>query len=129
MRKAIVDSGTSLLAAPSADIKAIAKLVGAHTVLPIPPFNKEYMINCTAPGPDIVIKLGGMSYTLTKEDYTINDAGQCLFAMTGLDVRAPPPAAHTPVPIARATAHLCTRLSHRGVCGRPWRLPCVCYNR
>ena len=90
MRKAIVDSGTSLLAAPSADIKAIAKLVGAHTVLPIPPFNKEYMINCTAPGPDIVIKLGGMSYTLTKEDYTINDAGQCLFAMTGLDV--PPPA-------------------------------------
>ena len=23
--------------------------------------------------------------------------------------------------------HLCTRLSHRGVCARLWRLPCVCY--
>ena len=50
-RKAIVDSGTSLLAAPSADIKAIAKLVGAHSVLPIPPFNKEYFIDCNSPGP------------------------------------------------------------------------------
>lgn len=89
-RKAIVDSGTSLLAAPSADIKALAKAVGAHQVLPIPPFNKEYLINCTSPGPDISIKIGGREYVLTKEDYTLNDAGQCLFAMTGLDV--PPPA-------------------------------------
>ena len=33
---------------------------------------------------------GGKVYTLTKKDYVIEDAGQCLFAMTGLDV--PPPA-------------------------------------
>jgi len=89
VKKAIVDSGTSLLAAPSADIKAIAAKVGAHTVLPIPPFNKEYMINCTSPGPDIDITIGGKVYTLTKEQYIIKDAGQCLFAMTGLDVPAP----------------------------------------
>ena len=88
-RKAIVDSGTSLLAAPSADIKKIAAAVGAHTVLPIPPFNKEYFINCTSPGPDINIKLGGVDFVLTKEDYIINDGGKCLFAMTGLDVPAP----------------------------------------
>ena len=37
VKKAIVDSGTSLLAAPKADIHAIATKVGAHTVLPIPP--------------------------------------------------------------------------------------------
>jgi len=89
VRKAIVDSGTSLLAAPVADIKAIAEKVGAHTLLPIPPFNKEYFINCTSPGPDIEIGIGGKTYVLTKEDYIIRDAGKCLFAMTGLDVPAP----------------------------------------
>jgi hypothetical protein len=88
-RKAIVDSGTSLLAVPSADVASIAKLVGAHTVLPIPPFNKEYMIDCNAQAPSIDVVIGGNKYTLTKEDYIINDAGQCLFGMTGLDVPAP----------------------------------------
>merc|ERR1712070_382089 len=87
--KAIVDSGTSLLAAPKDDIKAIAKLVGAKTVLPIPPFNREYTIDCDSPGPDLDFSIGGKTYTLTKKDYVINDGGQCLFAMTGLDVPAP----------------------------------------
>ena len=59
-------------------------------MLPIPPFNKEYLIDCDSPGPDIEIHIGGKMYTLTKEQYIIKDAGQCLFAMTGLDV--PPPA-------------------------------------
>merc|ERR1711976_921039 len=62
---------------------------GAHTVLPIPPFNKEYMIDCTSAAPAIDVVLGGKKYTLEKEDYVINDAGQCLFGMTGLDVPAP----------------------------------------
>merc|ERR1739848_23251 len=70
--KAIVDSGTSLLAVPSAAIKAIAKQVGAKTVLPIPPFNKEYTIDCNSAGPDIDIKIGGKTYTLEKKDYVIN---------------------------------------------------------
>jgi len=89
VRKAIVDSGTSLLAAPTAEIEKIAKAVGAKKVLPIPPFNKEYMIDCDSPGPDLVIGIGGKSYTLTKEDYIIRDGPECLFAMTGLDVPAP----------------------------------------
>merc|ERR1712139_121739 len=87
--KAIVDSGTSLLAVPTAAIKAIAKSVGAKTVLPIPPFNREYTIDCDSDGPAIDVVLGGNKYSLEKKDYIIDDAGQCLFGMTGLDVPAP----------------------------------------
>eukprot|EP01065_Artemidia_motanka_P049646 TRINITY_DN8290_c0_g1_i1.p1 TRINITY_DN8290_c0_g1~~TRINITY_DN8290_c0_g1_i1.p1 ORF type:complete len:542 (+),score=223.40 TRINITY_DN8290_c0_g1_i1:88-1713(+) len=91
--KAIVDSGTSLLAVPTKEIKAIAKLVGAKTVLPFPPFNKEYTMDCDASAPNLDFKIGGKTYTLTKEDYMIKSckAGQCqcLFGMTGLDVPAP----------------------------------------
>jgi len=87
--KGIVDSGTSLLAIPTADIKAIAALVGAKTLLPIPPFNSEYTIDCNASAPTIDVILGGRTYALEKEDYVINDAGQCLFGMTGIDIPAP----------------------------------------
>merc|ERR1712060_442290 len=89
VRKAIVDSGTSLLAVPTADIKKIADAVGAKPVLPIPPFNKEYTIDCNSAGPDIEFVLGGKSYVLKKADYVIADAGQCLLGFTGLDVPAP----------------------------------------
>jgi hypothetical protein len=85
-RKAIVDSGTSLMAVPAEDMKAIAAAVGAKQVLPIPPFNREYTIDCNSAGPDIDISIGGKVYTLTKADYVLNDAGQCLLGFTGLDV-------------------------------------------
>lgn len=87
--KAVMDSGTSLLALPSASIKAIAKAVGAKQVLPIPPFNKEYMIDCNTDGPDMDIVLGGKTYALTKQDYIINDQDQCLLGVTGIDIPAP----------------------------------------
>lgn len=85
-RKAIVDSGTSLLACPSSDMKTIAAAVGATAVWP---FNREYMVNCTTPGPDVVFEISGASYTLKKADYVLNEAGECLLAFTGLDVPAP----------------------------------------
>jgi len=89
VRKAIVDSGTSLIAVPTDDIKKIADAVGAKSVLPIPPFNREYTIDCTSAGPDIEFALGGKPYVLKKADYVINDAGECLLGFTGLDVPAP----------------------------------------
>merc|ERR1712050_524677 len=89
VRKAIVDSGTSLLAVPVADMKTIAAAVGASPVLPFPPFNKEYKIDCKSAGPDMEFVLGGKSYVLKKEDYVLNESGQCLLGLTGLDVPAP----------------------------------------
>jgi hypothetical protein len=92
-KKAIVDSGTSLIAVPSKDIKEIAELVGATRVSIIPPLNKEYKIDCDASAPAIDVTLGGKVYSLTKDQYTIKSCsgGQCtcLFGFTGLDVPAP----------------------------------------
>jgi hypothetical protein len=84
-KKAIIDSGTSLLAVPTADIKAIVAKVGAKPLVP----GKEWTIDCDAAGPDVDFILGGKTYTLKKDDYVIKDGTTCLFAMTGIDVPAP----------------------------------------
>jgi len=83
---AIIDSGTSLLAGPSAAVAALAKQVGATSVL-----GKEYVIDCSKKSglPDLTVTLGGKDFTLTAEDYILSVSGQCLFAFTGVDV--PPP--------------------------------------
>ena len=44
---------------------------------------------CTGDSPDLDIMLGGKKHSLKQADYVLNDGGQCLFAMTGLDVPAP----------------------------------------
>jgi len=89
VRKAIVDSGTSLLAVPTADLKKIAALVGAKPLAPFPPLNKEYTFNCSGTAPDVDIVIGGNTYTLTKEDYTLQSGSQCILGMTGMDIPAP----------------------------------------
>merc|ERR1712226_418384 len=89
VRKAIVDSGTSLLAVPTSDIKKIADLVGAKPLGPIPPLNKEYTFDCNSSAPDFEIVIAGKTYTLTKDDYALKNGGQCVLGMTGMDVPAP----------------------------------------
>merc|ERR1719375_2150693 len=64
VKKAIVDSGTSLLAAPTADMKKIAAAVGA-TAVPLSG-GKEFTVDCKSAGPDIDFVIGGKSYTLKK---------------------------------------------------------------
>jgi len=88
-RKAIVDSGTSLLAVPTSDFKKIAEAVGAKPVAPFPPLNKEYTVDCNSVGPDVEFVIGGKSYVLKKEDYVLNEGGKCLLGFLGLDVPAP----------------------------------------
>lgn len=89
VRKAIVDSGTSLLAVATADMAKLAAKVGATQVAPFPPLNREYKINCTADAPNLDFVIGGKTYTLTKDDYILNSGGQCLFGVMGMDVPAP----------------------------------------
>jgi len=83
---AIIDSGTSLLAGPSAAVAALAKQAGAKSVL-----GKEYTIDCSKMSslPNLDITLGGKSFSLAAEDYILKVNNQCLFAFVGIDV--PPP--------------------------------------
>jgi hypothetical protein len=85
-QKAIIDSGTSLLAGPKDVVASLAKKVGATSVM-----GKEYIIDCskTSSLPSLEVTLGGKSFELTADDYVLNVSGQCLFAFIGLDV--PPP--------------------------------------
>merc|ERR1719478_2090702 len=85
-QKAIIDSGTSLLAGPKDAVAALAKQVGATSVM-----GKEYVIDCskTSTLPNLDVTLGGKAFTLTPDDYVLSVSGQCLFAFIGLNV--PPP--------------------------------------
>merc|ERR1712232_946346 len=85
-QKAIIDSGTSLLAGPKEHIAALAKQVGAKSVM-----GKEYAVDCSKKSslPDLKVTLGGQEFTLTSNDYVLQVSSLCLFAFMGIDV--PPP--------------------------------------
>jgi saccharopepsin len=83
--KAVIDTGTSLLAGPIAEVKAIAKLIGA-TPFPLQP--KEYTVPCASVSglPNLDFTLGGKTYTLEPKDYIINAENTiCLLGMVGID--------------------------------------------
>jgi len=92
-KKAVADSGTSILAGPSAEVKAIATSLGAQPVFLNP---NEYTIDCSlVPGlPELQVVFGGQSYYLTGSEYVVEvtQAGQtmCLFGMTGIDIPSGP---------------------------------------
>lgn len=85
----VLDTGTSILAGPKADVKALAEAVGAK---PFPLAPGEYTIDCSKVKslPNLDIGIGGKTYTLTPEQYTINDENTiCLFGFLGIDIPAP----------------------------------------
>merc|ERR1719199_745301 len=82
--KAIIDSGTSLLAGPKDKVAAIAQKAGATLVM-----GKEYTIDCSKISslPELEVTLGGgAKFTLKASDYVLQVSGQCLFAFMGIDL-------------------------------------------
>ena len=85
---AIVDSGTSLITGPKAEIRNLAVAVGAK-----PNFTGEYTIDCNTLDqiPDVVFTIGGTEYTIPGKSTVIQAQGVCLFAFMGIDFPAPGP--------------------------------------
>jgi len=89
-KRGVVDSGTSLMVIPTDEVASIAAAVGAKQLSKIPPFNKEYTIDCSADAPAIDFVIDGNTYSLAKEDYSLDQgSGQCLFGFMGQDIPAP----------------------------------------
>lgn len=81
LRRAEIAPELSAIFGPEAEVAAFAKAVDAH------PVNEFwYGINCTTPGPDIVIQIAGAQFVLTKRDYTHRNAvgDNCTFAIMGM---------------------------------------------
>ena len=83
--KAIVDSGTSLLGAPTEAVSAIAAQLGAREI-----GQGEYTVPCDYDRlPDFTFSIDGKDYVLTARDYLIADGPLCLLGLVGLDVPSP----------------------------------------
>lgn len=85
---AILDTGTSLIAGPAAEIEKLNKQLGA-TKTPLLP---EYMFDCSKIGslPNIAFTLNGTDFVLSGKDYvlqiTAQGATQCLSGFMGINL-------------------------------------------
>jgi len=89
--KAICDTGTSLIAGPTAQINALNKQLGAHVL-----FDGEAVFSsCDVIQtlPNIYVIINGQNFTLTPEDYVLetvsNGVSSCISGFMGIDI--PPP--------------------------------------
>jgi len=79
-KAAIMDSGTSLIVGPFPDVHGIANQVGAI----FSPQDGLFLLDCitTTDLPNLNFELGGKTYSLTPDDYILqDDANICILAL------------------------------------------------
>ncbi|XP_041638722.1 cathepsin D isoform X1 [Cheilinus undulatus] len=78
--QAIVDTGTSLITGPAAEVRSLQKAIGA-----LPLIQGEYMVNCEkVPSlPVITFTIGGQAYSLTGEQYILKVSTWCFLTTRG----------------------------------------------
>lgn len=84
----MIDSGTSFLIGPKADVSQLADAVGAS-----PSSNGRYTIDCATVDsmPDIIVTINGIDYIIPGSAAVLQTPGMCLFAVAGTDFPAPNP--------------------------------------
>jgi hypothetical protein len=80
---AVIDSGTSLLAGPTKVANAIAKTLGATSIL-----GKEFIVPCSKEF-TLSFTLGGQEYELNNKEATIPDDPLCILGVMPIDIPAP----------------------------------------
>ena len=84
-QKAIVDSGTSIIAGPFAQVELLALKLGAKNFL-----KGQYLISCNTTNlPDVNFRINGKTYSLSPDEYVISNGKVCLLAIMAINVPAP----------------------------------------
>ena len=83
---AILDTGTSLLTLPSTMAELVNAQIGAEKN-----FLGQYNIDCAKRDalPDMTFTLSGHNFTISAYDYILEVQGQCISAITPMDIPAP----------------------------------------
>ncbi|KAH8689322.1 aspartic protease [Talaromyces proteolyticus] len=83
---AVIDTGTSLIAMPSDLAAAFNQKIGATQLLS----TGEYTINCANRNslPDLTFNLGGINFTLSPTEYILDNAGECISVIEGVNLPA-----------------------------------------